>query len=433
MRRSLLSRRFRAALLPALWVASTFAALPLESAAQIPSASEAAAQLPSAFEALELSRSRECVGVIARIDAVDAQLAPLAERSQRLLAIGQAIALEEREVIDSLRASDPLEAEVRAWFLADGELAQRYLDAPSPALLAERAAARDTIQQHLLREIERVEARADSAIAATGTLGAESGRCTGVVFIRPAVLEACASVTSSVCEAARDSTAAPGRYRFAESAEVLWNVQELRAWSSPGPLQVLPTGQLGGARTVGLTRAANVVVTAAFGPQIRRRADLTPAETARLTVLTDSLEFGAGHPDLFFVPSLAVQATLPTALGGESRYILHFGPPDQPDILWVAQAGTGAPIEGAIELGVGRLQKLLVGEPLSLTALRPTENGENEPVYSIELTSLNQGPATAMLVQYMAQRLTQELEQLTQAVQPSDSTAAPPDSTAIPR
>jgi hypothetical protein len=385
--------------------------------------------MPVDFAATELARSRECVGVLARLGALDAELAPLAERSQRLLAIGQAIALEEREVVDSLRASDPLEAEVRAWFMADGELAQRYLAAPSPELLEQRSAARDTIQQLVVRELETLQARADSIVAGTGTLGEESGRCSGAVFLRPAVLEACVTATSPVCDAARDSTTQRSPFRFVESAEVLWGLQELRAWSSPGPIQVLANGQLGGARTVGLTRAANIVVTLAFGPQIRRRVDLTPSETAQLTALTDSLGFGAGHPDLFFVPSLAVQATLPDALGGETRYMLHFGLPEAPDILWAALAGTGSPVEGVVQLGPTRLAKLLANEPLSLTALKPIDTGGNEAVYTIELTSLNQGTATAALAQYMAQGLTNDLSQLLQAASdsltPTDSTAAP--------
>jgi hypothetical protein len=393
-------------------------------------AQEPSDPLPADFAAIEQARSRTCVGVLARVDALDKELAPLAERSQRLIAIGQAIALEEREVMDSLRVSDPLEAEVRAWFVADGELAQRYVANPSQDLLDQRASAREAIRQRVLRELEGLQARADTTIARTGTLGAESSRCSGAVFVRPAVLEACAAATSPVCDAARDSSA-QNRYRFVESAEVLWGLQELRAWSAPGRIQLLPTGQLGGARTVGLTRTANVVVTLAFGPQIRRRDDLTATETARLGAITDSLGFGAGLPEIFIVPSLAVQATLPDALGGETRYILHFGLPEAPEILWVAEAGTGAPIEGAIELGPARLARLIANEPLSLTALRPTETGENEPVYSIELTSLNQGNATATLAQYLAQGLTNDLSQLLQAAGPPPAT--PTDSTATPR
>jgi hypothetical protein len=389
----------------------------------------ATAQLPSGFEAVELARSRACVDVLARVSALDAELTPVAERSQRLLAIGQAIALEEREIVDSLRASDPLEADVRAWFVADGELAQRYIASPSQALLDERSAARDSIGQRVVRELEGLQARADSIIAATGTLGAESGRCTGAVFVRSVVLETCASTTSPVCDAARDSTTQDGAYRFVESAEVLWGLQEMRAWSSPGPIQVLPSGQLGGARTIGLTRAANVAVTLGFGPLIRRRVDLTLTETARWSAMADSLGFGAAHPDLLFIPSLTVQATLPDALGGETRYMLHFDAPEAADVLWLAEAGTGEAVEGIIELGPTRLARLLSNEPLSLTALRPTENGEHEPIYSIELSSLYQDRATTALAQYMAQQLGDDLAQLL----PPGGASPAPDSAAAPR
>jgi hypothetical protein len=390
-------------------------------------ASEATAQLPSDFEAVELARSRTCVEVLARVDELDTRLAPLAERSQRLIAIAQAIALEEREVMDSLRVTDPLEADVRAWFVADGELAQRYLASQSPDVVAQRSAARDTIRQRVARELESVQIRADSMIAATGALGSESGRCTGAVLLRPAVLEQCATVTSPVCDAARDSTAQPGRYRIVESAEVLWGLQELRAWSAPGPIQVLPNGQLGGARTVGLTRTANIVVTLVFGPLVRRRVDLTAAETERLLAIADSLGFGAEHPDLMVVPSLVVQATLPEPLGGESRYMLHFGLPESADVLWATGAGTGAALEGIVELGPARLARLLGGEQLFLTALRPTETGVNEAVYTIELTFINQGPATTALAQYMAQRLGSDLAQLVPPATPAagDSTSTP--------
>jgi hypothetical protein len=248
------------------------------------------------------------------------------------------------------------------------------------------------------------------------------------VFVRSAVLEECASVTSPVCDAARDSTAQSVQYRFVESAEVLWGLQELRAWSAPGPIQVSPNGQLGGARTVGLTRSGNIVVTLVFGPLVRRRVDLTTAETERLGAIADSLGFGAEHPDVMIVPSLAVQATLPDALGGESRYMLHFGPPEGADVLWVAAAGTGAALEGIVELGLTRLARLLEGEQLFLTALRPTETGSNEAVYTIELTFINQGPATTALAQYMAQRLASDLAQIIPGTTP-----APADSASTPR
>ncbi len=382
----------------------------------------AGAQVPVDFATVESARSRACVGVLARVTALDERLNPLADRSQRLLAIGRAISLEEREVMDSLRRADPVEAQVHAWFVTDDELAQRYLAAPSPALLEERSAAKRSLEAALQREFEALQAEADSLILATGSLGREAGDCTGSVFIRSAVLEGCATSAGPVCDAARDSVLTPG-FRFVDSADVLWGIQELRAWSAPGRLQAMPNGQLGGARSVGLTRAANIVVTLAFGPRLRSRAGLTPAEVSRANALIDSLGFGGAHPSLVFTPSLLVQATLPTPLGGETRYVLHFGPPEQADILWAAEAGSGAPIEGVVDLGPGRLARLQASEQIMLTALRTTEAGTNEAVYSMELTSLNQGPAVTALIGYMAQELASDLAALVPAEAPE---AAPP-------
>jgi len=389
-------------------------------------AAPAAAQVPVDFAAVEIARSRECVGILARVEALDLVLAPLAARSQRLLAIGQAIELEETEIADSLDASDPLEARVRAWFAADGALAAQYVAAPNPAIIERRAAAKDSVEVALGQELQAIEVRADSVVATTGTLAREAGNCAGAIFVRGPVVETCAASPSALCVAARDS-AIVREFRFVESAETLWGIQELRAWSAPGPLQLTATGQLGGARTTGLTRAANVVVTLAFGPRLRRRTDLTIAEASRTAALTDSLGFGSAHPEVVFTPSLAIQATLPRALGGESRYALHFGPPEQADILWAGAAGTGGPIEGVVDLGPTRLDRLLANEQLWLTALRLTEAGTNEPVFTIELTSLNQGPAVSALVRYMAQQLGADLAQLLPTGPPA---AAPP--TALP-
>ena len=371
-----------------------------------------AQDVPVNFEAVELARSRDCVGVMARVAELDVQLAPLAERSQRLLAIAQAIALEERDVIDSLHVSDPVEAEVRAWFVADGEMAQRYVALPTPALLERRAAAKDSIESRVEQTLEGIQAEADAIAATTGTLGAEAGRCTGAVFLRPAVLETCQTQASPVCDAARDSISPRRDFRFVESAEVLWGLQEFRAWSVPGPIQVSQTGEIGGARTVGLTRAANVVVTLAFGPRLRLRTDLTIAEATRMASLSDSLGFGGAHPRVVYAPSLSIQATLPVPLADELLYILHFGTPEDADILWGGEAGTGMPIEGVVDLGPTRLAMLQAGEPLALTALRPTGTGGNEPVYTMELTSLNQDMAVDALIGYMAGQLVSDLAEL---------------------
>lgn len=93
-------------------------------------AAPAAAQeetIPSGLVAYELERSRTCVDVLARLADLDEQLAPLAERSQRLLAIAEAVALEDERVMEELDRGDPTELEVHEWFTRDRELAQRYV------------------------------------------------------------------------------------------------------------------------------------------------------------------------------------------------------------------------------------------------------------------------------------------------------------------
>jgi hypothetical protein len=112
------------------------------------------------------------------------------------------------------------------------------------------------------------------------------------------------------------------------------------------------------------------------------------------------------------VPALAIQATLPRALGGESEYILHFGPPDAPDIIWGAEADTGAPLLGSIALAPEHVAQLLGGNPLTLSAIRETDAGEAEVVYAIELSSLNQVSPVRNLLGYMSEQLAADLSRL---------------------
>ncbi|HET9947553.1 MAG TPA: hypothetical protein VFQ22_01380, partial [Longimicrobiales bacterium] len=191
--------------------------------------------------------------MIARVADFERRIVPVSERSRRLSSIIDAVALEEQSIVDSLDVSDTLEAQVRNWFQRDLELAQRFLAEQDSALVQERAEARDSIEAALARAMMALQARADSIVASTGTLPQEAGNCDGAVLVRSAVLEACTDTPSPVCEAARDTTAQTP-YRFVDAAEQLWDLEELRAWSRPGPLRVGPPGQLVGARTVGLTR-----------------------------------------------------------------------------------------------------------------------------------------------------------------------------------
>ena len=369
-------------------------------------------QVPVNLAAIELERSRSCVPVLGRLDVLDKALEPLAIRSQRLLGIAQAVALEDDAVVANLDDADPVEAAVRAWFATDAAVAARILEQSTPELQEERAVGREAIKTTITEALEGVQAQADSIVVATGDLQQAAGRCTGAVLIRSAVLESCGSTSSPVCDAARDSTAGGPEFRFVNSAESVWDVQELRAWTAPGPLSVTPNGQVGGARTVGATRLGNVVVNVAFAPWLQERSNMTAVDSARVQALTDSLGFGGAHPDLLFLPSLVVRASLPESLGGESDYLLHFGPPDSAEVVWQAPAGTGAPVEGIVPLSPVHLVRLQAGEPMTLTAIREAEDGELDALWTMELTSLNQVPAVSGLLGYMANQLPGDLARL---------------------
>ncbi|HUF76265.1 MAG TPA: hypothetical protein VMM35_08290 [Longimicrobiales bacterium] len=369
-------------------------------------------QVPDHLVTVELERSRSCVPVLGRLDALNEALTPLAIRSQRLLAIGQAVALEDDAVVETLDSADPVEAAVRAWFVADAALAERIVQQATPELQDERAAGREAIQTTITEALEAVQARADSTITATGDLQQHAGRCTGATLVRGAVLESCGSTSSPVCDAARDTTAGGTGFRFVDSAESIWDVQELRAWTAPGPLTVSANGQIGGARTVGATRMGNVAVNVALTPWLQERSTLAEEASTRVQALTDSLGFGGGHPDVVFVPSLVVRASLPESLGGESDYLFHFGPPESADVVWQAGAGSGADVEGVVPLAPSHLLRLRAGEPMTLTAVREAEDGELDALWAIELTSLNQANAVSGLLGYMANQLPADLAAL---------------------
>ena len=367
--------------------------------------------LPANLEALEIERSRTCMDVLTRLEYLDAELAPLALRVQRLLAIGGAITLEESGVLEALDTSDPLEAAVADWFRTDAELAQRYLTEQTPALQDERTANRRAIQEQVAQAIEALQAEGDSIMAPTGTLRQDATACSGAIFVRMPAVAACEGLTSRVCEAARDTGSAEP-FRFVESAEYLWDRQELRPWTSPGPLQVSPEGQLGGGRTVGYTRIGNIVVSVSFSPLLRAREDLTAEELEAFDALDGALGIEVSHPDITFAPGLSIQAALPSSLGGESGYVLHFGPPEAPDVLWTAPADTGVPLAAALALAPEHVAKLTAGEPLTLSAVKEGGAGETEGIYTIELTSLNQAQPVAALLSYMGSQLSADLTRL---------------------
>jgi hypothetical protein len=367
---------------------------------------------PTGLAELELTRSRECVDVLAGLEELDAELGPLAERSERLLAIAEAVALEDDRVVEMLDAADSIEAQVRDWFASDQELAQRYVATLAPAIVDERTAAREAIKKVVADALTAVQAEANEKIAATGNLPSRAAPCEGAIFVRSAVEEACTKVSGPVCEEAELAPSEVSRFRFVDTPEAVWQIQELRPWTDPTPLFATPQGQLDGARTVGYARNGNIVVTIAFSPQVTDKTELTPEEVTRLQATNDSLGIQFAHPDLAFTPALGIRATLPDPLGDESRYVLHFGDAGSADVLWSGAAGTGAPLEGAVRLGVAQVNKLRAGEPIRLTALRAPETGDEEAVFEIELPSANQARASQALFTYMTAQLGRDLASL---------------------
>lgn len=373
---------------------------------------------PLGLAAVEAERSRQCVDVLARVDAVDARLAPLVARTQRLFAAAQAVALEDQGVVASLDASDPVEAQVRAWFVSDGELAQRWVANRDPAIQDERAAGREAIKTAVEDAINAIQAEANAVVEASGDLAARAAPCDGAIFLRGEVLEACVAGAGPICEEAASTPSETSRFRFVDSAERLWEVVELQPWTEPTVLRPDPNGQLEGARTVGFTRVGNVAISVAFSPILRSVTEVTPNELATYISVGDSLGLRFDHPDFAFTPALGLRATLPAALADETVYVLHFGQAEDADVLWTGAADTGQALEGSVPLGVAHVARLRAGDAIMLTAMRENPDGDNEPMFAIELTSIYQASATETLMTYMAGQLSADLRRL---VPPSGS------------
>lgn len=377
--------------------------------------------VPSGLAAVERDRSTTCVAVMARLDRLNEALSPLAARSRRLSTIAQAVALEDRRGVEPLDENDPVERRVRDWFVTDAALAQRYVAQPDGNLLAERAAGRETIKATVTRAITDVEARADSLLQSDSTLAQEAPRCEGAIFVRAAVLEACESHGGPLCDEAALPASEVRRYRFVDDPASMWDIEEMRPWTTPGPLRVNATGQLDGARTIGYARIGNVVVTAAFSPLLRNRADLSPEELATFQTVNDSLGLTGSHADLVFTPALGVRAALPQALAGEDTYVVHFGEGAAEDWVWSARASTGESLEATIPLNATQARRLSAGEPLSFTALSGSDATAGEPVFTIGLSNVGQAPAIDALLRYMATQLSTDLTGL---IQPRGSQGA---------
>tara|TARA_B100001179_G_scaffold138810_1_gene100084 strand:- start:1892 stop:2959 length:1068 start_codon:yes stop_codon:yes gene_type:complete len=346
--------------------------------------------------------------VLSQLDALNLQLQPLGIRTERLRQIAAAIAIEDRTVMDSLNVNDPTESAVRDWFLSDGRLAQSFLDTNQQTILQQRTVDRELIKGTVQATLEGIQSEAQGIIEEAGDFGAEASSCEGAILIRSAVIEACGSEQNLICDAAKPANS-DGAYRFVDSPEDLWDVQEFRPWTSPGPLQLAPDGQLDGASTVAFARQGNVAFSVAFQPDIRPRADMAPENIQTFQTLLDSIGFEFNHPELIYAPALTIRATLPEPLAGEDRYAIHFGAIEGGDVIWEGPSGTGDPIEISILLTPIHIVKLTQGESLELTAIRSLDDGSDEALFGLALTPVNQVAATQSLLAYMATQMPQDL------------------------
>ena len=377
----------------------------------------ASAQLdaaPAGLARVEIERSRACVGILSRLSTVSTLLEPIAARSQRLLMISDAIALEDPAVVQLLDSADPVEVQVREWFSVDAAYARRNVSAQSATITAERSAARETIKTLVSQALTEVETQANAIVSENQALMEEAAPCDGAIFVRQPVIEACQTEAGPVCEEVGLPPSPERAFRFVDDAETMWDVEEVRPWTDPGPLRAGPTG-LAGARTVGFARVGNVVLSVSFAPLFRALVEATPDQLSRFRAVNDSLGITFAHDELTFTPGVGIRAALPVPLDEEVRYIFHFGEPEDPDVIWTGDAGTGRVLQQTLPLGAAHVLRLQSGEQLTMTALGAGADGSEEPLYAIGLTNVNQRPATQALLAYMVSRLSTDLAALTRA------------------
>ncbi len=385
-------------------LAAVLAAVPLQ--AQEPVAGEDPPP-PPGLATQEEARSRMCVDGVARLADVDSRLAPLNERQARIEALHYAVTLEDSTRVTPFDEDDPLEEAVREWFEADRELALRIAEEPTEELQEERQRGRRAIQARLEDEHGELDEEARELIEETEGLGEAIRRCQGAVFVRSAVLEVCDTASSPLCEEARGSEPSD-RFRFVESARDLWDVEQLRPWTDPTPLQPTAEGSLNGASTTAVTRRGNVTLAFGVEPIIRPRSGMEPEEAARFDAHLDSLGIEFDHPDFVMAPALAVHLEIPGPLAGESHYLLHFAEIEDMgiDVLWAGAASEEGSVEGIFPASGHALSRLANGDELILSAVRASEEEDLEPegeaVFSLGITPVGQARAIQALLTYMA-------------------------------
>lgn len=366
---------------------------------------EAQGAPPPNMVADEVERSRSCVPVLSRLEELNQELAPLSRRVDRIEALYQAVALEDSLRVapfDDARREDRL---VREWFEADGDLAREYVESEDEALLEERRRLRAELEDELEEAFQTISQEADEILGEDEDFFAALGSCDGAILVRSAVVEACdAGAASAVCQEAREGDV-DGEYRFVDSPEDLWDVEQLRPWTSPAGIGPRPDGGLGGASTGTVARRGNVRLALGVEPILLERGSVSAEEAAEFDAHLEAMGFEWDNPRFVMAPAVVVNLDIDRPLADESHYLLHFDdlsdPPSQ--VFWSAVADADGPIQGVFAAPDEVLARLMSGDDVSLTAVRLTDDEEMEGdvLYSLSFTSVGQAEAVTALLSYM--------------------------------
>lgn len=369
--------------------------------------------VPGNLAALETARTRMCVPALARLAEVDARLQPLAGRSNRIVALAQAVTAEDSLAVSPLDGNDALETAVREWFQADVALALRFLDSGDESIQEERSQGKAAIRSRLEEAFREANDAAQEILTSAEGLDPAALDCQNAFLIRSVALEVCATTPSPVCAEARNEGEVQA-FRFVDAAEDLWDMEQLIPWSAPSPIFPTPDGQLGGARTTAVTRRGNLALSLALEPMIRGRESLGPEEAAGYDENLQELGFTFDHPALVMAPVLLLELDLPGRLGEETFYLLHFGDLSDPanQVIWTFEAEVDGPIQAILPVAREVLDRLAAEEELSVTAVHipEDESQQGSAIFTMGATSLGQGRAISTLISYMEDgRLSQDL------------------------
>ena len=383
-------------------------AIAIAAAGRHPAPAAAQDTPPAGFAEAELARSRQCVPALNRLEELDLAVQPYAQRIERLRALGRAVSLEDRDEAGTLGTEDPTEAAVDAWFAADSVLAARYLTERDEAIQEERARERNALLDRIRQVMQEVGAQAEATLEGAAELEVASAPCQGAVLVRSAVQEACAGSESTLCRAVAAADA-QGPFRFVDAPEELWDMEDYRPWTRPGPLQGTPQGALVGGRTAAQARRGNIIVAVALAPLIRNRSEISEEEVAEFQENLDALGITFDHPLFVMAPAFEVEVSVPRPMEGETHLLLHFGDLTGDDVIWSSEIGEGGVMDALFPASGVALNRLQSGEALSLTALRlpegedPEAEAGAEAIYSLAILPVNQAQQVAALLQYMVQ------------------------------